>query len=421
MATIYNSILSLIKPGRISSAAATLGESEQKVSSSVDVILPALLSRLLKADDDTAVRAVVEEAGRLKMADNYNQIWEGNGIFDGKNMGERMENRLLGVDNPKFYSAVAATTGIKTASADRLTNWIAATIAAFLGQKNASGKAYLDILAELESEKGDMQKDIPSKIITLLGLDRVFGIQAVRGEAHTPKKNTPASKKDEKKNSYWWLWLLLALALLAIILCWRSCCNRSAVGETIVTEEVVVATPIAEAVPTTTVTKIVADSMPTLNEVKRTLFGGQKVTFYEDATPAYINAYLASDKFKNAREEQLRTVWFEFPAIDFAHNSATKLEAGAEARVTEFAAMLKNHPAVKVKVGAFADKTGKHAANFEISRKRAEHIKSALEKAGVEAGRISVEGFSDGFAKVAATATDTERAPDRDIALRFTR
>jgi outer membrane protein OmpA-like peptidoglycan-associated protein len=73
------------------------------------------------------------------------------------------------------------------------------------------------------------------------------------------------------------------------------------------------------------------------------------------------------------------------------------------------------------RVAAFADKTGKHAANFEISRKRAEYIKSALEKAGVEAGRISVEGFSDGFAKAAASATDAERAPDRDIALRFTK
>jgi hypothetical protein len=233
MATIYETISSLIKPGRISSASATLGESEQKVSSSVDVILPSLLSLILKADNDPFVRAVVEEAGRLKMSDNYNQIWEGNGIFDGKNMGERMENRLLGVDNPKFYSLVAAHTGIKPASADRLSNWVAATVAAYLGQKSESGKTYLEIIAELESEKGDMQKDIPSKIVTLLGLDRVFGIGAVRDWKGT---STPP-KKDKKKRNYWWLWLLLILALLSIVLCWRSCCNRSAEGQAIVTEE----------------------------------------------------------------------------------------------------------------------------------------------------------------------------------------
>jgi outer membrane protein OmpA-like peptidoglycan-associated protein len=430
MVTIYESISSLIKPGRVSSAAATLGESEQKVSSSVDVILPALLSRLLKADNDTAVRAVVEEAGRLKMADNYNQIWEGNGIFNGKNMGERMENRLLGVENPKFYSAVADVTGIKAANADRLTNWIAGTVAAYLGQKNASGKTYLDILAELESEKGDMQRDIPAKIITLLGLDRVFGIGAVRGETDITKKNSSASaKKNGKKNheSCWWLWLLLILALLVIILCWRSCNRRHAMDEAIVTETVVVATPVAEQSVTTVrdavkdTTSLLEEGEVILKKVEKTLADGRKITFTQKPSPDYLRTYFSSDSFKNATRAQLRSEWFEFPTIDFAHGSSTELMPGAETRVAELATVLKEYPDVNVKVGAFADKTGSRLTNFEISLKRAETIKTMFEKAGVETSRISTEGFSDGFAKAESTATDAERAPDRDIALHFTK
>lgn len=409
MAKIYDTIMSLIKPGRIVTAAAALGETEQKISAGVDTILPSLLARALKKGDTPEIREIAAEAGKLKVHEKLNQIWEGDGIIDGKNIGVRLENQLIGVENPRFYEAVAKHTGLKNEHANRLTNWIAGTIAAWFGEKVAAGKSYASLLEELAGEKEELRRDTPSNIINELGLAGILGVAAhkpAQGKSASAAK--PVAKK--KKNWDWLLWLALILLILMIFLWWRSCDRKKDAEERAAVTEQVVSTP-----------QPVKREAPVLEGVKRTLAGGQVVTFYENATTDYLKAYLDSDKFRNATEAELSTVWFEFPAIDFEHNSATDLMAGAGQKIEKLAALLKGYPKVNIKVGAFADKTGTKATNFAITEKRAANIKAAFEKAGIDGKRISTEGFGEGYAQVAENATDAQRAPDRDIALRFTK
>jgi outer membrane protein OmpA-like peptidoglycan-associated protein len=94
---------------------------------------------------------------------------------------------------------------------------------------------------------------------------------------------------------------------------------------------------------------------------------------------------------------------------------------GGPERLVGLVNILKNYPNVKIKVGAFADKTGKYAANYAISEKRAQTIKATLETAGFPKANLSIEGFGDNYAKAPAEAADALRAPDRDIAMRFTK
>lgn len=401
MANIYESIGSLIKSGRISSAAATLGETEQKVSSSVDIILPSLIARLLKKGNTPEIRGIVEEAGRLKMYKDYDKIWDGNGIFDGKNMGERMENQLLGISNPEFYSAVAAHTGIGKDNADRLTNWVAGTLAAFLGEKSDAKKPFTGILAELGADKHDLRKDIPSDIVSILGLGGIFGTAGAA--SHASKKPAP-----EKKKSYWWLWLLLAIILLAIIFWWRSCSHKANMLETAVVTE--------QAAPVT-----VNDRPLGSNEVRFTLPDGSRITAFKGGCEECVINFLNSDRFKNATDEELANTWFEFDNINYEHNSATEFMPGGDQQVQNLAAILKNYPDLKIRIGSFADATGSRAVNFAITEMRASNIKAAFEKAGIASSRISTEGFGKQFAEVPANAPDSERALDRDIALRFSR
>lgn len=404
MAKIYENISSLIKTARLSSAAATLGETEQKVSSSVDIILPALLARLLKKGNTPEIRGVVEEAGNLKMFKDYDKIWDGNGIFDDKNMGVRMENQLLGVSNPEFYSAVGTMTGIGKDKANRLTTWVAGTIAAFLGEKSASKISYAEILSELGGEKNELRKDIPAKVASILGLGGVLGAAAAPREAG--RKTAPV----EKKKSYWWLWLLLVIALLVIIFSWRSCrAKHAAALETAVVTE--------QPAPATT-----PDTRPLgSNEVRFTLPDGSRITAFKGGCEECVMNFLNSDRFKNATDEELAKTWFEFDNIKYEHNSATEFMPGSERQVSNLVAILKNYPSLKFKIGAFADATGTQAVNYEITEMRAANIKKAFENAGIDASRISTEGFGKTFAEVAANAPDSERARDRDIALRFTR
>ncbi len=399
MAKIYESVSSLIKPELIAMAATTLNETEQKISAGADIILPSLLARALKKGDTPEIRDIVEEAGKLGMHEEYGRIWEGDGIFDGKNIGVRLENQLIGVENPRFYATVAARSGLRKEHANRLTNWIAGTVAAYLGEKAAHGRLYVDMLADLAVEKEELRRDIPSTVVDELGLASTLGITAKSG----------AASEKNKKSWEWLLWLALIILILMIFLWWRSCDRKKNAEETLVLTEQVVEVPQADK-PEARVPA----------EKKRTL-GGEAVTVCEEAQCTDLEAYLDSDRFRNAAEAQLKTVWFEFPGIGFEHNSAADLTAGAEKQVRDLAAILKKYPDVKVRIGAFADKTGTHAVNFAISEKRAANIAAAFEKAGIDKARISTEGFGEGFAQVAESATDAQRAPDRDIALRFTK
>jgi len=103
------------------------------------------------------------------------------------------------------------------------------------------------------------------------------------------------------------------------------------------------------------------------------------------------------------------------------HDSETALAGNSMEQLDNIAAILKNYPDVRIRIGGFADKTGTRAVNYEISKKRAEYIKSILVKDGIPADRISTEGFGKEFATVPADATAAQRAVDRSIAMRFTK
>ncbi len=208
MAKIYDSIMSLIKPARMATAATTLGETEHKVTAATDIIVPSLLGCMLKRGETKEVEEVFQEARRLKVYENYDKIWTGGGIVSHINIGERMENRLLGSHDPKFNASVGTAAGIKKDHADRLTNWVAGTLAGWFAGRMAKGASYKSLLAELAGDKAELRKDIPADIMAELGLTSVLGVPAV----HKPAAPKPAPKK---KCSLCWLWWLLGILALA--------------------------------------------------------------------------------------------------------------------------------------------------------------------------------------------------------------
>ena len=206
-----------------------------------------------------------------------------------------------------------------------------------------------------------------------------------------------------------WLWWLLGIIALGLIIffCMRSCKAKK------------LAAPVVTA-PIETITEVKeVHKAPKFEGVPMVLPDGTKITMYKGHLEEAVKTYLDSDKFKNATEAELRSVWFEFTDIDFEHNKSTELMKGSPERLVLLANLLKNYPNVSIKIGAFADKTGKHAANYAISQKRAETIRQTIIAAGHPANNVSIEGFGDKYAAAPAAAPDTERALDRDVAMRF--
>ncbi|MEC5395076.1 OmpA family protein [Bergeyella sp. RCAD1439] len=149
---------------------------------------------------------------------------------------------------------------------------------------------------------------------------------------------------------------------------------------------------------------------------------GAKLKAYQGGLEQGLVDFLASGKYTNAADDAaLKDQWFNFDNVNFKMGSSSELEAGSEAQLNNLAAILKAYPEAKIKIGGYTDKTGDEAVNKKISQGRADYIKAQLTRLGVGSQVVSAEGYGSEFAKVPAEASDSERAADRKMAVRFTK
>lgn len=400
--THYESLKESISPQMLKTAAATLREDEKGVASAVAVLLPSLLVRFMDQGETARVNETIREAGNAELFDRRAEVFAGHGIDGGMNLGERFENELVGAENKAYPNAVAAESGISAASADRLSGWVAAVIAGYVGHKIVRNNLSMSaVMAGLRQERGSVVKEIPVKVGRAAGISGMCSSSA------------PVAGRDGKKNN-WLVWLIIVLIVVIIVFLSIRSCNRNGGGEVVAVTENVTVVPTAPAAQT-------AAAKEGLTFVEHKLPDGRTIRVAEGGCEDCMLKYLQSDAYRKATNEELSKNWIQFDKIDFMHDSETALAGNSMEQLDNIAAILKNYPDVRIRIGGFADKTGTRAVNYEISKKRAEYIKSILVKDGIPADRISIEGFGKEFATVPADATAAQRAVDRSIAMRFTK
>ena len=400
--THYESLKESISPQMLKTAAATLREDEKGVASAVAVLLPSLLVRFMDQGETARVNETIREAGNAELFDRRAEIFAGHGIDGGMNLGERFENELVGAENKAYPNAVAAESGISAASADRLSGWVAAVIAGYVGHKIVRNNLSMSaVMAGLRQERGSVVKEIPVKVGRAAGISGMCSSSA------------PVAGRDGKKNN-WLVWLIIVLIVVIIVFLSIRSCNRNGGGEVVAVTDNVTVVPTAPAAQT-------AAAKEGLTFVEHKLPDGRTIRVAEGGCEDCMLKYLQSDAYRKATNEELSKNWIQFDKIDFMHDSETALAGNSMEQLDNIAAILKNYPDVRIRIGGFADKTGTRAVNYEISKKRAEYIKSILVKDGIPADRISTEGFGKEFATVPADATAAQRAVDRSIAMRFTK
>ena len=400
--THYESLKESISPQMLKTAAATLREDEKGVASAVAVLLPSLLVRFMDQGETARVNETIREAGNAELFDRRAEIFAGHGIDGGMNLGERFENELVGAENKAYPNAVAAESGISAASADRLSGWVAAVIAGYVVHKIVRNNLSMSaVMAGLRQERGSVVKEIPVKVGRAAGISGMCSSSA------------PVAGRDGKKNN-WLVWLIIVLIVVIIVFLSIRSCNRNGGGEVVAVTENVTVVPTAPAAQT-------AAAKEGLTFVEHKLPDGRTIRVAEGGCEDCMLKYLQSDAYRKATNEELSKNWIQFDKIDFMHDSETALAGNSMEQLDNIAAILKNYPDVRIRIGGFADKTGTRAVNYEISKKRAEYIKSILVKDGIPADRISTEGFGKEFATVPADATAAQRAVDRSIAMRFTK
>jgi outer membrane protein OmpA-like peptidoglycan-associated protein len=75
----------------------------------------------------------------------------------------------------------------------------------------------------------------------------------------------------------------------------------------------------------------------------------------------------------------------------------SELNSGASRKMDQLAQFLGEHKDRRVQIDGFTDSVGSDAYNEELSRRRAESVRSALLSRGVEPSRIGTEGYGKAF------------------------
>jgi OOP family OmpA-OmpF porin len=105
-----------------------------------------------------------------------------------------------------------------------------------------------------------------------------------------------------------------------------------------------------------------------------------------------------------------KNIFFEFASAAVQERSFASLD--------EVIALLKENPAVKLKVEAHADNKGSFARNFYWSEQRAKAVADYFIAKGIEAERINFKGYGD-TQPIADNATEQGRAKNRRVELKL--
>lgn len=114
----------------------------------------------------------------------------------------------------------------------------------------------------------------------------------------------------------------------------------------------------------------------------------------------------------NAKETERGSV-VTFGDVLFDLNKAD-LKPAAAANIRQLADFLREHPERQVLIEGFTDSSGSDAYNLELSQRRADSVRHALVREGVDPRRLSSQGFGKAH-PVSDNSTPASRAMNRRV------
>jgi len=121
----------------------------------------------------------------------------------------------------------------------------------------------------------------------------------------------------------------------------------------------------------------------------------------------------------NAKVSEDKTQgWITLDRVYFDTGKAA-LTADSQNQIKNIGEILKVFPAAVIKLGGYTDNTGSAEANQRVSTERANIVQEELTKVGVEAGRISAEGYGPEHPVCPANDTKECQAENRRVDIRI--
>lgn len=381
MSNLLDSIKGYLTPELMSQAASMLGENESSIAKAASGLAPTILAGMAsKAGDSGAMGSIFNMLSGVQsdnLLGNLGGLLGGGNLAqnDPKDLAGNLMGSLFGGKVPAILNAVSSFAGIKSSSTSSLLGMVAPLVMGVLGKKistdglNVSGLANL-----LLGQKSSIMGALPA------GLGSVMGLADMGAGLNTAKEAMETASTGGTK----WLWpLLLLLALGGGIMYYLKNCTAP-VAEV---KKEVVAAPVAPA------------PAPAVVEPKVALPAGTA----EADMLAFI---MGNDTISKAK-------WFNFPEIMFDVNKST-LKAESEAKLNNILAILNAYPAVNLKIGGYTDSDGNDAKNMKLSDDRAKATMTWLTGKGIDAARLSAEGYGEAN-PIATNDTPENKAKNRRI------
>lgn len=413
----------------ISSLSQKAGVTEDQVQTGLSAGIPAVLAGILKngASGDTGflgnILSSVTGSGSNPadlLNDDQDSLLE---------KGKSLLGGLFGGDTGAVTDAISSSSGLSGAKTTGLLAMIVPLITGYISKLMASkGWGISDLLGKIFESKSDIAAALPSGLSDSLGLASINIPKVDIPKVDIPKVDIPKTnyadiERPKAGGSFLkWLIPLLVILLGAWWIMGKSGCNKTEM--TNVTDSLSANVDSAGTAIDSAADAVVSTVAGKLNEagdfvkdlgakISKKLPDGAELSIAENSVENSLISFI-EDKNKPVD----KTTWFTFDRLYFETGKST-LKAESQEQLKNIAAILKAYPNVQLKMGGYTDNTGDAAVNQKISNERANTAMQALIKLGVDAKRLSAEGYGQDH-PIASNDTPEGRAQNRRIDVRVT-
>jgi OmpA-OmpF porin, OOP family len=393
--SIVESVMSLLGPNVTGPIASQLGESTETVQRGLQGGSAAILSGVAAKVDEPGFMGQLfgmitnpanTPSALSSMISNPGTLVSGGPGSTIADLGSRFLSSIFGSRLPAVTDAVGQSTGLTSSKAGMLMSMASALVLGGLGQHvRDNGSSAAGLASSLKSEASGLQRFLPAGLGSLLGSVPSYAAAA----AVAPVAAAKAGSR--------WLWPVVLLAVLLLGLLWFFNRAKAPVNDTV-----------------QTISNTGASAVSALGEFFKTkLPNGVELDIPQFGVENKLIAFL-NDSSKPVDD----TTWFNFDRLLFDTGSAT-LQPSSQEQLGNIANILKAYPNAHLKIGGYTDNTGDPTANMSLSAARAKNVMDSLVSSGIDASRLSSEGYGDQH-PVGDNATEEGRAQNRRIAMRVT-
>jgi len=359
-----------LTPDVVSKLAGQIGETPAATERAIGAAIPSLAgvacNQASTPGGATRLLSLLNTSGLdTGILSNFAGALSGGAASDGLlRTGNNLLSGLLGDKLGPVANTIASYAGIQGSSAMKLLGLIAPLLFGLLGKQVASGGVSAASLpGVLASHRDAILKFAPPGLASALGLGSNSNLCGAAPDVAV------APPVVEKKGFPLWGWLLLLLALIACFLWWRSC-NPS------------------------------GPKMASLTLPCGTVLSVEEGSF---------NYNLANFMLHGSDSELPKEIVFDHLNFD---TGTTRLTPESQPTVTTLIAIMKCYPDSQYRLEGHTDNTGDATANKTLSVDRANAIRDLLAQGGVDASRLSTEGYG-ADKPIASNDTEEGRAKNR--------